>query len=238
MRLIALAGLLAAGCAVHAQPLADLRLVYQARVPSQMRSDRRILVVPFEDARGPVYTRSSPDAHIPVVNWLHQGRELHYPEQAGKLRHASARGAAVTVGEVGGAMPALIVDAMRHMGLSERAEAGGRPDLLAPSFDYVLTGRVLRTRVAEDESFLLGVALGIIGVPFRFHRYDLAYEVSLWDNRDPTKPVFQRCYTSTERRAGGLYYNHDPAYSMFVRGLERSLPRLVEDLAAILAARV
>ena len=106
-------------------------------------------------------------------------------------------------------------------------------------FDYVLSGKLTSTRFHAGQSPIIHLLVGLLGVPYEIASYDLEYEVTLFDTRNPYVPVFQRAYVFKDRRAVGVYYNHEWAYPMFVRGLERTLPQVVGDVAAVLAnARV
>jgi hypothetical protein len=196
------------GCAVHAQPLTELSLT-RPPLAEGLRTDKNILVMPFRDMRGSEYLRIAPSSAIPVVNWFHSGEQVFYPEHIGMLRAHVMGGNAITVGSIGTAMPSLIVDTLRKMEIASCAVAGGDNQL----------------------------GLGLLGVPYRFATYDLEYEISLFDNRDPSRAVFTRVYSTTEHLAQGLYYNHDYAYPMFVRALERTLPQVAQDLARLLAGR-
>jgi len=226
-----------AGCSIHAQPLTDLTL---ARPPlaEGLHTDKRIVVMPFQDLRGGEFLRFAPSSAIPVVNWFHSCEQFFYPEQVGMLRTRVPRGDAITVGALGTAMPTLIVDTLRKMEIASCAVAGGdNPNIVAADFDYVVTGRILKTRFRQDSSAILQIGLGLFGVPYRFATYDLEYEISLFDNRDPSRAVFTHVYSTTEHVAQGLYYNHNYAYPMFVRGLERTLPEVAQDLARLVAGR-
>jgi hypothetical protein len=226
-----------AGCSIHAQPLTELTLT-RPPLAEGLHTDKRILVMPFRDMRGGEYLRIAPSSNVPVVNWFHSGELVFYPEHVGMLRTHVPRGDAVTVGSIGSAMPSLLVDTLRKMEIAPWAVAGGDdPNIVAPDFDYVVTGRILKTRFRQDQSAILQLGLGLFGVPYRFATYDLEYEISLFDNRDPSRAVFTHVYSTTEHVAQGLYYNHDFAYPMFVRGLERTLPEVAQDLARLLAGR-
>jgi hypothetical protein len=234
----ALVALCISGCAIHAQPLAELQLRSPHPVDAWLRTDKRILVMPFTDQRGDVFSTTTPLSHVPVANWFHQGSAAFYPEHTGRLRLKDERGERATVGTIGTAMPGLLVDTLRKSRVTTCAVAGNEdPNIIASDFDYVVTGRVFATRLQEDSSGILQIAFGLFGVPYRFARYDLAYEISLFDSRDPSRPVFQHVYRATERVAQGLYYNHGYAYPMFVRGLERTLPEVARDLATLMAGR-
>jgi hypothetical protein len=226
----------AAGCAVHAQPLASLPLCTCARVEPHERTEKRILIAPFEDERGGEYTRQSPDRYIPVVSWFHSAEQIHYPEQAGMLRSRDHSRHTVTVGELGAAMPSLLSDMMRRMQLTNNAVAGKVLETPPQDYDYVIAGRLKRTRFRADRSAVLHLALGLVGVPYEFAAYDLEYEIVMFDTRNPATPIFRRTYVYRDKRAVGVYYNQEWAYPMFVRGLEQTLPEVVRDVAAIVHA--
>jgi hypothetical protein len=237
MRPVLLLTLVLSGCALHAQPLAQLQLRPSERLAVGLRTQLRIAVFPFEDARGGEFARVSPNSYIPIVNWFHQSREAFYPENAGILRTRTGERGAVSTGAVASAMPSLLADMMRSMALTDAASVADRPEAAAQGFEYLVTGKVVRTHFREDESAVLQIALSLVGVPYRFVHYDLEYEVTLADARAPWTPIFQRRYACDERRAIGLYYNREWAYPMFVAALEKTMPAVVNDIASILAAR-
>jgi hypothetical protein len=231
MVLVGLAAL--AGCATYHQDLATLPLGTAARIVPTPRSSKHIAVLAFEDLRGPEYTRSSPERYIPVVNLFHGARQTFYPEQTGLLRRERHGRVITAAGSLATAMPAMMQTMMQQMGLPDRVSVGA----VEADADYVVTGRIVRTRFRVDRVPISHLVFGIFGVPFGSSRYDLEYEVTLYDARDRTTPIFTRTYAWNDRRVLGAYYNHEWAYRLFQGGLEQTLPQVVRDLADVIAGR-
>jgi hypothetical protein len=222
-----------AGCpAVLVQPLAQIPLVTDGTVDAARQGDRRIVVYPFEELRGAELGRASVSASIPLVSLLHAGYRIDYAE------HSLPGGGddpAVATGTLDQALPSLLAAQMRRMRLTPNAaatvELGPRAD---PRADYVVTGKLRRARYEQQESDLLGALLGLLGVPHLFARYELEYEIALYRGGDRATPLLRKSYRFTDSRVGGLYYHQAPRRALFVRGLQQTLPRVVEDIALAL----
>jgi hypothetical protein len=223
------------GCVgVHVQPLARLPLAAPRPLDPAQQSEARVLFYPFDDDRGDEFSRDFATANIPVVSLLHSGGTRRYPELG--LSDEGRRGATVYVGELTTALPSLLADTARRTRLTPNAaaltELGPRVD--PNEADYIVTGRIRETRLDTHESVLLGAVLGLLGVPHYYGRLDVAYEVSLYRSSDRVTPLWRRLYRVSDRRVGGLYYNHGLATPMLTRALERSLPEVIAELAAAL----
>ena len=114
-----LIGAAASGCAVYARPLSSLQLSSTSHLgagaPPLAHTDKRILIAPFEDLRGPEYARFSAGRFIPGVHLFHYSEQFHYPEQAALLHTREHHHTVITTGALGAAMPTLLVDMMRRM---------------------------------------------------------------------------------------------------------------------------
>ncbi len=221
----------ASGCATLRQDLAALPVRTSARLESPTtRVARRIALLPFEDQRGGEWVRSSPERYIPVVNMLHRRHDTFYPEQAASLRTSHHGHGVTTVGSLATAMPSLLATTMQQMGTPDEIAMGDR------SAEFIVTGRIKRTQLREDTVPLSFLVLGALGVPYGVSHYDLAYEVDLFDVRDRTKPIFSRTYDWHGKRTLGVYYHHQFAYDLFIAGLNDTLPAVIADLDAAIAA--
>lgn len=223
------------GCAgVRVQPLARLPLAQPRAVDPAQQSEARVLFYPFEDDRGGEFSRAFPSANIPVISLLHSGGTRRYPELG--LADEGKRGATVYVGELPTALPSMLADTARRARLTPNAaaltELGPRVD--AGEADFIVTGRIRETRLDEHESVLLGCALGLFGVPHYYGRLDVTYEVSLYRSSDRATPLWRRTFKVSDRRVGGLFYNHGLATPMLTRALERSLPEVIQEIAQVL----
>jgi hypothetical protein len=208
-------------------PLRDLALRAPPAVAKGQGGQARILVAPFADERGNAWARPMPTSHMPVVSLFHRGTHFYYPEQSGMLRHELDGKAQMVSGALDSAMPALLVQTMRRMGLTPNAftvEEGGE-------YDYLVRGKLRSSRYSVHESLMTAIVAGLVGVPCFFTSLDLEFEVELYSAEDATRPLFTRTYRFADSRIGGIYYNTPSAYGLFVHGLEQVLPEVVRDLA-------
>jgi hypothetical protein len=210
-------------CRVHVpvERLCELKLHIDAQVPPERRIASHFVVTQFADERGGEL--GSYTDFLPSL--FHFTDRLEYVE-AGLFDGMTGRAA---LGTLDAAMPALLAETMRRMGLGAAApDARARP---SGAREYLVTGRIKRASVQTSGSVLVGVAVGFFGAPFAVVRYQLEYDVLLYRAADPTTPIFQRTYRYRDRRYLGVYYNHDARYRMLVESLEDTLPRVVEDLS-------
>lgn len=242
LRRLAVTTLIAAfciGCSIRAEPLRSQAITYDRSIDASKQSDKKFLLKPFEDLRGGEYGYIYPTSFIPLVNFFHLGAYYSYPEQANILQADRGGRPTVTVGALDSAMPFLMAELMRKMRLTNNAtpleEVNTKVDLRG--FDYVITGALKKTRFAEHVVLTPLGYLGILGVPFAFAYYDLDYEVVVAPAQNPAEPILRKTYTFSDSRVIGFYYNQSAAFDMFIGGLERTLPTVVEDIATIVAAQ-
>jgi hypothetical protein len=217
-----------AGCTpftVAARPLADLEVHTPGRLANPPRA--RIAVTPFVEARGDTWSRTSPTVVVPFVNWFHQAGSIDYPDNVGVL-HGSERGREFSAtGALDHAFQIFLARAMCQMGLGSVTAA---PD--GAGADYVVTGRLVRTRYSTSIAPIAGILLGPFGVPFFSTRFELEYQVTLADARTGA-PLCTRDYRFRDRTIGGIYYGQN-RLKQFQRGLDATLPAAVRDLDACL----
>ena len=218
-------------------PLESLDLRAGRPVDGLLHSERRFVVARFVDARGNGFSRQLPTSYMPVVSWVHQGFELAYPEQLG-LRGMHHGEAGVATGTLDTALARLLATEIRNLGLSNNTSSSVDAAVIPPRVDetdYVVSGRLIRASYKEQQSPILGITLGMLGVPFVFTHFDFEFEVYLYRSGFPEQPLWRHSYRHVMSLAGGLYYNRQPAYRMVVQALEATLPRVVQDLAQIVA---
>jgi len=241
MRIFSLAlllGVVQIGCVpLKTIPLETLDLRATQPVDGRLHTERRFVVARFVDGRGAAFSQQSATNYMPVVNWVHQGFTLSYPEQLG-LRGVHHGEAGVATGTLDVAMARLLAAQIRNLGLSSNstssADAAVVPQRVDET-DYVVSGRLVRSSYKEQQSPILGVALGMLGVPFVFTHFELEFEVYLYRSGFPEQPLWRHTYRHAMSLAGGFYYNRQPAYRMVVQALEATLPRVVNDLAQVVA---
>jgi hypothetical protein len=225
--------LCASGCSVRAQALRSQPLAHAESVDGALQTDRKILIYPFEDLRGGEYGFLYPTSLIPIVNFFHLGSYNNYPEQSAILVSDLGGRASVTVGALDSAMPFLMAEMMRKMRLTNNvtplAEINTKTEL--SSYDYVIRGKLRVTTFDLHVNIIpLGI-LAILGVPYQFPNFELAYEVTVTSSARPATPIFQKTYSFDDSTVIGLYYNQQAAYEMFIKGLEETLPQVVNDVA-------
>lgn len=225
--------LICSGCGIRAQALKSQPLAHAESVDAALQTDRRFLIYPFEDLRGGEYGFLYPTTFIPVVSFFHLGSYNNYPEQSAILTSDLGGKPTVTVGALDAAMPHLLAGMMRAMRLTNNVtpldEVNTKTDLA--SYDYVVRGKLRVTSFDLHVNIVpLGI-LGLLGVPFQFPNFELAYEVSVTSVKNPATPIFVKTYSFSDSTVGGLYYGQSAAYEMFVAGLEQTLPEVVQDVA-------
>ncbi|MBM4370493.1 MAG: hypothetical protein FJ098_02515 [Deltaproteobacteria bacterium] len=226
--------LIALGCSFRAEQLSQQPLTLDSTVDLRAQTNKKFLIYPFEDLRGGEYGYLYPTALIPVVNFFHIGSYNKFPEQAGILRANRGGRPIVSVGSMDSAMPYLLATMMRQMKFTGNAtpleSVNAKVDLR--SFDFVVQGKLKKTRYDQHTNLIpLGV-LGLLGMPYTFTSLEMEYEVFLFRARDLATPIITRTYSFEDSTAVGLYYNQSAAFDMFIAGLETTLPQVVSDLAA------
>ena len=221
------------GCGVRAQALKSQPLAHAESVDAALQTDRKFLIYPFEDLRGGEYGYLYPTSLIPLVNFFHIGDYTNYPEQGAILLSSQGGRPTVTVGAMDSAMPFLLAEMMRKMRLTNNVTPlegiNTKTDL--KSFDYIVRGKLRATTYEWHMNIIPLCILGILGVPYVFPNFELAYEVTVVSAAKPETPIFQETYAFSDSTVVGLYYNQSAAYDMFVAGLEDTLPRVVQDIA-------
>ncbi len=221
------------GCGVRAQALKSQPLAFAESVEAPLQTDKRFLIYPFEDLRGGEYGFLYPTSLIPVVNFFHIGNYTNYPEQGAILLSSQGGRPTVTVGAMDSAMPFLLAEMMRKMRLTNNVTPleglNTKTDL--KSFDYIVRGKLRATTYELHINIIPLAILGLLGVPYQFPNFELAYEVTVTSAARPDTPIFQETYAFSDSTVIGLYYNQSAAYDMFVAGLEDTLPRVVQDVA-------
>jgi hypothetical protein len=225
MKTLLIAWLACAGCMAetYVKPIASLPVPAPTR--AAVASPHVVAIGPFVDGRGDEFGRKR---RSPFALLFHRSSQLDYPEAAGVLR-GHDHGAFFTVGSLDGAMPVLVARTVQQLGLPTQVA------LDPTGADYFVTGRLVRSTLRRD-SIPLAAALAPLGVPFKVARYDFAYEVALYDVRAPLHPLYVRTYQFRDKRVGGLYYNRDAPYALFVDGLEATLKQAAQDIAQAIAA--
>jgi hypothetical protein len=210
-------------------PLARLPLAGGSALDRPRQGERHIVVYPFDDDRGDEFARFSASNSIPLVNLFHNGVRCDYPEQSA---FSMADGSAVTVGTLDQALPSLLAATMRQMRLTPNASAAGElPVATRTRADYLVTGRLRRSRYESSESPLLGATLGLLGVPHRVDRFELEFEITLFKGENTGLPLMRRTYHFSDAQVVGLYYHLEARHTLLVRALEQTLPKAVDDLA-------
>ena len=101
-------------------------------------------------------------------------------------------------------------------------------------WDYVIEGRLEASRHSHQMSVAL-IYLGLIGAPTQFARYELRYEVTLYDGADPDQPLLKRTYEFDEKVTAGLYYNLRRIEDLPLDALTTTLSASATDITAEIA---
>lgn len=223
------------GCSWRAEQLRQQPLTLESTIDLDRQMDKAFLLYPFEDLRGGEYGYLYPSTFIPIVQFFHLGFYHRFPEQAGILLANRGGRPVVSVGSMESAMPYLLATMMRQMKLSDRAtpleSVNAKVDLR--SFDFVVHGKVKKTKFARHVNIVPLAVLGLLGVPYDFQSLEMEYEVLVFRSSDLVHPILRRTYSFNDSTAVGLYYNQSAAFDMFIRGLETTLPKVVRDVASV-----
>lgn len=224
-------------CATRAQQLSAQPLTPGKSLSSSDQSNSSVLVYPLIDERGGEYAYLYPTSLIPVVDFFHIGNRSQYPETAGLVSNQGGR-ATVTHGSLAPAFPYLMAAMVREMRLTSNVtpidQINSKVDLT--TFDYVIMGKLKRTTLKTHVNLIPLALLGIIGVPYAFTNYELEYEIELYRGGRVDEPIYSETYTYRRKKAVGFYYNGSAHFDMFIGGLEDTLPRAVQDIAAAISA--
>lgn len=228
---------LLAGCSgSQALRLDSHDISFDGPVEAPEKADAHFLLLPFEDERGPEFGYVYPSTFIPIASLFHMGGYTGYPENAGILKGRQDDQWVVSVGTLDQAMPYLLATLMEQMKLSTNSVPLDSFEVeVAPEpFDYLVKGRLIKTRYNEHVNIVpLGI-LGLLGAPYRFSDYEMEFEVSVFAAADLASPVLKKTYSFSDEKVGGAYYNHHAAWKMFMAGLENTLPQVIRDVAAAL----
>jgi hypothetical protein len=182
---------------------------------------KRVLVRRFSDARPREATRSMGGAGVIAPTGYTSEYTMAYAERG-------ARGkVTVYYGSMPSDLPYLLARSLPGDNVSVADEL---PDAGAGgAWDYVVEGRLLETR---NTSWVhLGLAaLGVLGTPGRFSRYELSYELSLYAGADPEHPLLTRTYAFDDRVAVGIYYGRKRAERLPREAIESVLAHSARDL--------
>ncbi len=220
-------------CAIRAQKLSDQPMTPGKALAASQQSDKRLLVYPLIDERGGEYSYLYPTSLIPVVDFFHIGQRHQYPETKGMLVSNQGGRATVTYGSLAPAFPYLLADASREMRLTNAItpidQINSKVDLT--KFDYVVMGKLKRTKLVNHVNLIPLAVLGIVGAPYAFVNYELEFEIELYRSGNTDAPIFSKSYTYRGKKAIGYYYNYSANFDLFIGGVEETIPRAVRDLA-------
>lgn len=222
------------GCAVRVQQLKMEPLVHDKSISAADQTDKHFLLYPLEDLRGPNYRRAYPTSYIPVVHFFHAGSRDYYVDSSGSLVSYHGGRSTVTVGALPDAFPHLLANMMRDMRFTPNAvpidQVNTKTDV--SKFDYIVTGKLVKTTIKNHMNFFPLAILAILGVPYQFVNYELEYEVTLSRVGQLDQPMMTKTYTFAGTKVVGFYYGFSVYATLFVDGLEATLPDVVSDLAA------
>lgn len=221
------------GCMVRAQQLRSQPLITSKTIPNELQSDKKFLVYPLVDRRGPHYGKTYPSTFIPIVELFHFGFEHYYPESTGILTSNQGGMPTVSVGDFPNAFPYMLAGLMREMRFTSNVtpvdQINAKVNL--QSFDYVVMGAVKTTAFEQHVNLIPLAIFAWIGAPYIFVDYSMEYELSLYRSNDMNEPIMTKTYTFEGKRAVGLYYNHSAYFDLFIGALEKTIPKAVKDMA-------
>ncbi len=180
----------------------------------------RILLRRFSDGRPEEFSRRLPGAGVFVG-----GSRAEYPLA---FVDEGKRGAStVHHGSLPHALPFLIA---RSLPGDNVRIADALPDAGANGqWDYIVDGRLLQTRDTY-RSGAVWVYAAPLGVPTAVRRYQMSYELSIFEGDDPDHPILSRKYAFDERVSMGLYRSGRRANELPLHALQTIVARSAEDL--------
>ena len=215
-------GLLLAGCSSRttAARIAELELP-EPTTTNPALEDQRVLVRRFSEGRPSEYGRHLGGGGIAVPTGYQSEYTMTY-QKRGK------RGASTVYhGWLPVELPHLFA---RSLSGGEVRVADDLPDAGAGQhWDYVVEGRIETSRHSLRSSVAL-IYLGLLGTPVQFARYELEYQVTLYDGADPDHPLLRRRYTFDEKVVAGLYYNQRRVDDLPLEALTTTLARSANDV--------
>lgn len=215
------------GCSFRAQQLKSQPLNTTLSIPSGSQTDKKFLVYPLEDLRGGEYGIA-----YPIVPF-HMAMDNRYIESTEILQSSQGGKATFTVGSMPAAFPYLLANMMRETRFTNNAtpldQLNTKVDL--DSFDYVVKGKLINTKMVTHSNMIPLGLLSIFGVPFIFVNYTLEFEVSLYQGKNIEEPILTRTYLFEDKKVRGMYYGFSAHFDLFMDGLEGLLPDVVQDIA-------
>ncbi len=223
----------ALGCApaVHVERLRQLPVERVSADAQPLWEKQRVLVRRFADLRTHEFGKTFASGAIPVVNFVHVGGRLEYPDHSG-LYSGEVRGKPIRrVGGLDTELPYLVAHALpgRDVVVEDDLRVDGEPQ----RFDWIVEGRVLQSTSTTHASFVLGM-LSIVGMPMAFSRQELRVEIAV---RKPgaAQPVLSRIYSFDGRRSEGLYYHHGSSSTLARRSVKQVVERAARDIVVAVA---
>jgi hypothetical protein len=192
---------------------------------------QRVLVRRFDDLRTREFAKSFASGAIPVVNLVHAGGRLEYPDHGGLYSRSVGGKSVRMVGGLDTELPYLVAHALP--GDDVVVEDDLRAEDRDQRFDWFVEGRVLQATSTNHASFVLAM-LGVIGMPAFFARQQLRVEITV-RRAGSSRRVFSRIYSFDERRSTGLYYNHDASAKLARRSVKSVVERAAADIVVAVA---
>lgn len=193
-------------------------------------SEASVLIESFEDDRSSEYYRTMASSAIPIVNLIHSGATLEYPEHGG-LASTKRQRYVRRVGGLERELPFLLARALPGDNALVEDELHDLAED-APSFDYVVKGRVVQTSLTREESVVLGM-VGLLGVPMVFSRQQFHVEIEV--HRADGRRLMRRRIERDLRRAEGLYYNHDSTNELAIEAITESMEEAAQEVMLTIA---
>lgn len=233
---VSLLVVLSTRCALRAQQLRMQPMTFNKTVDPANQTSKKYLLYPLEDLRGDKFSFVYPTSYLPPFFFFHAGGWNQYPEQSALVLGSQGGRAFVTVGSLPESFPHLLATAMREMRFTSNAtpieQVNTRVEL--SSYDYVVTGKLTRRKLSSHVNPIpLLYPVSIIGAPFQFVHFDGEFEVSVFSSGSLDKPLMTKTYSIKGTKLAGLYYGHSAAFDLFIGGLEKTLPQVVTDIAAV-----
>lgn len=208
------------GCATTREPVRELPL----GEPAAAAPGPAIAVRPFVDARGPIAMRALGTSFVPVLNLFHVGFAGLVPEQAGTVESLRDGRPSIVTGSLERDVPFLLA----------RALPGGRFVEGEAGADYEITGTIERSTIREHVNIVPGAVLSWLGLPLQYVDIDLRWTIEV---RRCGAPALTRTYTHAAKKAGGAYYNRQPARALLIAALRATLEQARGEVSGLVAAQ-
>ncbi|PCC73851.1 hypothetical protein SAMN02745121_06230 [Nannocystis exedens] len=220
------ASLVAAGCSTQLSPLHDAPVALPA-LPEAAGPPVSLLVCRFDDLRGERLMTTSPIGLVPGPNLLYMGNTIHYVDRGGFAGSKNGR-PLVRTGDLQTALPDLLAATIREARPDWPIEVTASPERCRAGGDaaYVIDGAIRRTDLRlHSNAVPLGV-LALLGAPFTFLSFEGELDVEI-RRADRGAIAWRHGFRIDERRAVGLYYGHEAAYSLFSSLLQEAVAHSV-----------